>query len=554
MPVAEKKMQYAPKAPSFSTERRFFCVADEGRLPQRSFINIVYRIFHGFLLSSFLGLALAILSSTALWAQELSIEEAAGTPALTSLVAEDGQVSKDVRVTHSEEVSSQESDGSEVEKAESRRIRLEKQVASRINIQSDDVAVLVLRTSEAIESRLQSEGSQDDIRLEVSAGAGVDARKLKRVFAPRLEAQLRKRGKVRPNPRARLRAQALVSTNGTRLFVVVTLEGGRLLGPSTVVVSAAQSMTLERSLGGNPGRGQTHFVMRRVGLLPAGVLDVFLIDLQGDFVDELAVLSLSGLTLYELLPSTYEWEKLEHADFPRTKGAEHLRWPRLLAGWLGKDGQGRIHGATTAGHSFVFDFRTHRMLSSRRSLVPLAQPFFRGVSKKASKSSFKGSILWAMMDKGNPSVRMRRPTSLKGKVAALSKRIRDVQSWRGPQKLRWAWVDDNGFFNVQYLGSATTRPLKGTVGDRFLLADLNGDGEVEALVTSSGGPGESDSLSVISLTGVELPSPIFRQGFPAGSITALAQGDVDLDERVDVLLVEEGQGKNAVLWHLEYAP
>ena len=420
--------------------------------------------------------------------------------------------------------------------------------------EKDFVRSLVESVSTAIENRLRLESALADIRLEVVSGDGIDARKLKRVFAPRLESTLRRRGKAKPNPRALLLAQVVVSVKNQRFYVVTTLEGGALLGPSVVVVSMEHSVTLERALGGGLARGSTQFSLRRVGRLPAGVLDIHLVDVQGDFVDELVVLSLEGVTLYQLLSSTTEWQKMEHHAFPIAKNRPKPMWPRLLSGWLADDGAGKIYGATTAGHTFEYEPARHRITSSKPEVVPISQPRYPIQFPPAQGARKRVTLLWSFMNRGNPSVRLRRPDNLRGRVAAFSKRLRDVQNWQGPQPLHWVWVDENGVLSAQFGAKKSTRPIAEKVGDRFLLADFDVDGQVEALVTSSSGPGMPDAIQLISLQEDENQAPVFRQNFKEGSITAISQGDIDLDVTPDVLLVEEGQDDQAILWHLEYGP
>jgi len=416
-------------------------------------------------------------------------------------------------------------------------------------VEHDAVRALAEAVAASIEQRLRDERALGAIRVDVTAGNGIDSRKLRRAFAPRLDAQLRERGKVLPRPRAPLHASVVVSLRAGRLFAVTELEGGKLVGPTTVVVSLPWTLTALEDLGGGRREQTSNFLLRRVGQLNAGVLDVQLVDLVDDFVDELVVLSIDGVRLLVRQPSTSTWSERWHKPFP-----QQLLWPRQTVGWLGVDATGRVVGATSAGHAFAVDVKQARLLPLKPGEVPMAQPVSPAtVASTTGTKAATQSVLWALADRGNPAVRLRRPTSLRGRVGALSSRVRDIQRYDDGRQQHWAWVDNDGhLFHKQ--DQKAVRVVPQPVGDRFLLGDLDSDGRVDVLVTSASGPGQGDSVSLHNLDDDGARDVLFHHSFAESGVVAHSIGDVDLDEQPDVVLVEEGRGARSVLWHLEYVP
>jgi hypothetical protein len=92
------------------------------------------------------------------------------------------------------------------------------------------------------------------------------------------------------------------------------------------------------------------------------------------------------------------------------------------------------------------------------------------------------------------------------------------------------------------------------VGDRIVVADLDGDGQPDLLTTSASAPGEADHV-VLRRVDPSLTSSavLFRSPLAGGSIVTAAVGKLDYDERPDAVLIED-TGSECAVWRLEVAP
>jgi hypothetical protein len=124
------------------------------------------------------------------------------------------------------------------------------------------------------------------------------------------------------------------------------------------------------------------------------------------------------------------------------------------------------------------------------------------------------------------------------------------------QEGAWVWIDADGRLGAHGPGqSPFFLPVPDRVGDRFLMVDLDGDGERELVTSAATAPGEGDEVTIYALdAGLESATVLFRATLSGGSIVALAEGELDFDGSPDVLIIEETAGREAVLWRLELAP
>jgi hypothetical protein len=386
----------------------------------------------------------------------------------------------------------------------------------------------------ALEHRAKIEKAAGNVRIEVEPSRGIDASKVDRAYVTRLRRRLKEGGVLHPVNDAPLKCRITISEEGGLVWATALLEGPALVGPATVASSFPVDRELEASLGAVVKPTQTRYVLERLGTVPAGVLDAALVDVDADGVDELALLGVDGLRLFRVGP-----QRLERVGGLVAHAADK-RWPRVAAGWLAKVDRSRLWAVTSAGHSVFWDPASQRVEAGPPDLVPL-----RGTSGPLVAS-------WRL---GFPVVSL--PLlSLNGAVVrtpGLPNRVRDLVSLPGA----WIYVDDQG----QLLGQRGASPpvaLAGErVGDRVVLADLDGDGEADLVTTSASPPGDADHLVLRRVAGdLSTSTVIFRSPLSGGSIAAVAAGRLDVGAgggRVDVVLIEE-LGREALAWHVRYAP
>ncbi len=395
----------------------------------------------------------------------------------------------------------------------------------------------------SLEGRARIENVVGNVRIEVEPSRGIDASKVERAFTTRLKKRLKDGGILTPVNDAPLKCRITISEEGGLVWATAMLEGPSLTGPAAVATSSPVDRELEASLGAVVKPAQTRYVLERLGAVPPGVLDAALIDTDGDGVDELALLNVDGFRLFRVGA-----QRMERVGGLTQLGGDK-RWPRVIAGWLSRLDRDRLWAVTSAGHSVLWDPRTTRTEAGPPDLVPL-----RGTS------SNHGPLAGGWRH-GAPLVTLPLVSLGGGAVRApgLPSRVRDVVQMTGA----WIYVDDQGQLIAQRLernGNATEAPTSiagERVGDRLLLADLDGDGEGDLLTTSASLPGEPDHLVLRRLASdLSTSTVVFRSPLSGGSIAAVAAGRLDLSVgtgRVDVVLIEE-IGREALAWRLRYAP
>ena len=359
--------------------------------------------------------------------------------------------------------------------------------------------------------------AESGVTVTVRGGRGIDDRKADVVWAPRLRAALEAAG---VSPRGGLELEVTLSLEGDRVWAVGLIDGAAAPGPLAVVADWPVDRELEAVLGVRPPRaGQGRWSMERLGTLPSPVLDLALADLDGDEGDDVVVLGVDGLRT--LLWSTLDRKPVAHAG-PLPLPPEPA-WGRVVEGWIAvEDGEARV--ATTAGHAL------------RSPLGLLGWAPAEGVPLRQPPDPSRPPVLIA-----------RREQSVSLAVPGLDLAVRDAVRWPGRDDL-WLWVGADGRLGARD-GARDLEVPVGVVGDRFALADLDGDGRPELVTSGPGAPGEPDRIRIRAV-GSDLSSlPVLFEGELSGSVSALAVGDVDFDGLGDLLFVEQTAG-DPVLWRI----
>jgi hypothetical protein len=309
-----------------------------------------------------------------------------------------------------------------------------------------------------------------------------------------------------------------------------------------VAVSIAIDRELQAALGAAARGMRNRWDLVRLGTLPGGVLDVLLVDLDGDNIDELVSVAIDGLRVHRFVQGGMQIDRvLGPVPFPSER-----RWPRVAVGWLARAPGGAVWAATSAGHLARFDPKTGKIETGNDGNVPLRQ----APAKKA-----EDGVLFAQGRYGSPVLTLPLSTA-KGaaqRIAGLPGRLRDLVAWPGRADT-WLWVAEDGAL-MGRIGDRPPQPLaQELVGDRLLAADLDRDGALELVTSAAVSPGEPDHL-VLRRVDAEVTSSavLFRSPLSGGAVVAAALGRVEVDHQVDVVIVEE-VGTEALLWRLEHRP
>lgn len=405
---------------------------------------------------------------------------------------------------------------------------------------------LVDDLARALEQRAHQERLSGAVVLQVEPARGIDAARVERAFAPRFKRRLKDGGVLQVAPEAATRCRVTLSEERGLVWATALCEGGSLIGPTAVAVSRAVDKELEGALGASVAPAQTRFVLERLGAVAAGALDLALIDVTGDGVDEVAVLGVDALRVYAVGGSRLE--RLTVQSLPPDR-----RWPRVVTGWLAPLPGARVWLVTSAGHTLLWDAALARFDAAPAGLVPL-----RGAPDPAAARAATGAATLAPLSArwrlGSPVLGLPLVTIEDAQVkSGLPALVRDVAAVPGRART-WVAVDEHGQL-VSQSGDGAAQPLSAErVGDRIVVADLNGDGEPELVTSAASAPGEPDHLVLRRLArDVSSSSVVFRSQLSGGSIVAAGSGRLEPGGRPEVVLIEE-VGDEALAWRLRYAP
>lgn len=380
---------------------------------------------------------------------------------------------------------------------------------------------------DAFATRLEAvdDGPRDGLTVSLSAGRGVDPRRVDKVLGPHLRRRLADAAVVGPLlPSAPHQLTVAVSLEGDRVWAVGMLRGGSL--PATVAVAQDWPVDreLEALLGSRPARpGQGRWSMERLGTLPPGVLDLLLRDLDGDGGDDLVILSVDGLR-------TYLWSDLEGRPIQEA-GPVPLParpWTRAPRGWLAWDGDA-VRLATSAGHHATAGLPLGSVTedpAAETPSIPLRQP----------DDPSRAPVTWA-----HPST----TASLTVPAAPPDAPLRGIQRWPGRDDA-WLWVDAAGLLGGSVGGAAPSFPER-RVGDQLVLAELDGQAGPELVTTEASPFGSPDRVRIQAVSPDLDRLTVLFEGTLDGAVVAMDAGDVDFDGLGDLLLVEQTDDR-PVLW------
>ncbi len=405
------------------------------------------------------------------------------------------------------------------------------------DVYESSVTAFVDRLAGALQARAIEEHFSGAVQLSVSAGRGIDRQKLDRVMAARLKKRLHASTVLVPSNDATLKCRIAVSEGGGVVWAVAVLEGGTLLTSTTVAVSHALDRELEVALGASAKSQQAHFVVERLGSVASGVLDVALMDIDGDTIDELAVLSVDGVRWYRTAAGAHLDRPVQFVALPHDR-----RWPRVATGWLAPLADERVWLVTSAGHSLEVDARSGAVRAGATDVVPLRSA--PGPSGPLCARLRTGSPVVSL-----PLLTLARRTQRSNISAA---RIRDLAAVPG-EKDAWVYVDDAGALMGQFGEDAPIALAPERVGDRIAIADLDGDRVMDVVTTAATPPGEADQVVVRRFDdALTSSSVLFKSALSGGAIVALAVGHVDYLDSAEVILVEENDN-DTVVWRLRHA-
>jgi hypothetical protein len=417
---------------------------------------------------------------------------------------------------------------------------------SSSTVQTNSLRILVDSVAQAMEEKAKAENLQGPLRVEVTAGRGISEKGLENAFMTRLRVRLRKGRLVFPASRAPARCRIVLSVEKNHVWAVGLFEGAQMIGPAPFAVSHPLDRSLEVVFGKGARQRQTRWNWRRIGPISGGTLDLVAQDLNGDLIDEIIVLSVDGLQVYQFLPGDVKPNRVgDIFALPKARP-----WPRIVTGWLAEAGPKQFWLATSAGHAYSLDLSSEKFQRPPRKGIPIRQsPMLDGT---------RGDAFFLLSGRYGDSSLVLPVVDSRGKPLRAPRFVQPIRDLAhiSSESNAWIWVTDQGTIMARN-GRSPKKELNGVgrVGDRILCSDLNQDGSLELLVSGAVYADEPDEITVYRLDqNVTEVSEVFRAGLGGGEVVAMVMAALDLDENPDILIVEGTRESEDILWRLEYSP
>jgi hypothetical protein len=410
---------------------------------------------------------------------------------------------------------------------------------------------LVCRLDQRMASRFSEEGKKETLRLSLH-GLSARSRKTTGAWAV-FQWRLGQAAAFTLNPKASRELSITVSERRGQVRVKAEVLGHAPSIPFVVVVEQSLDTELEEALGLAPSSAQTGRILRQsLATLSDLVLDLVLMDLDDANGDEVVVLFPDGVQGFHLDPSQGALLPLGERIPLQARGERKKNWPALMTGWIAEVGAKEVILATSAGHVLTMNLKTGARQIQGSNAAPLRQVGRVGEDNFILLKTQKGSATLV-----GPPLAPNGMAVPAGKLStALAKSgVRDLVSW--PEKNLWLWVDEYGRL-VQHSTFTRFSLPDEPVGDRFVVADLDGDGLFDLITTGAKKPEDADQLAIYPLeaSAAQKRRPLRIALRPAGSILALSAGDLDGDGATDLVVVQAthdagGRMGQVQVWRLE---
>ena len=400
---------------------------------------------------------------------------------------------------------------------------------------------LLTRTATRLSDRINEIGVPPEVHCELQTEGGLDLNSTRRFFFNPLLVHLTRNHHFSLSGDSATIVRLRVSADQHRVWVIGTIENSTLVGPSPFVISQLLTDELKVALGAHAPRGPSlQWKVHPIGTVRSELLDFCVTDNNPEDTHfDLAVLDTSGVQLFRYNENGNRLSKLVGHAFANASGV----WPRIVTGWLEVSAPNELTATTSRGDSLVVNLLSHRATIPRRTRIPLRQ-----------SSSNSRSVVWGKHQIGSPNIQG--PLQAGNGKPPWSSRDGFPQAFRDAHpdqsNSKWYWVTPTGELHATSTESYTGALLDEKIGDRILIADLNGDGQPELIHSRPTLVNEPDSLIVRSLPTPNKESTIqFKTPLGGGSIVAMDILRRHSNQRPGILVAEQTNANEHRMWILE---
>lgn len=400
---------------------------------------------------------------------------------------------------------------------------------------------LLIRTSARLSGRIEEIGVRPRVHCELQTEGGLNLNSTRRFFFNPLLVKLERNYHFSFSGNSTTVVRIRVSTDQHRVWVIGTIENPTLIGPSPFVISQLLTDELRIALGVHSPQGTSlQWKVQPIGTVQSELLDFCITNTEaGSSTFELAVLDTSGVQLFRHNGDTNRLDRLiGHAFTDSTQP-----WPRIVTGWLGRGPPNQLTATTSRGDSLVLNLTSQRVTVPRKIRVPIRQGAGDG-----------SSTLWGKHQPGSPNIGGPLTTGserpLPPSPRSLPPAFRDAHPL--PSGSSWYWVTPGGNLHTGSPHESPSPLINEKVGDRILLADLDGDGQPELIHTRPSLPEQPDSLIVRSLPTATKESVVrFKTSLGGGSIIAIDVLHNRQNQRARIVVAEQTARNEHRMWVLE---